>query len=437
MKRVLFATFGSIGDIHPYLALARAVREFGAKPTIATMPMHAARIRAARVRFTPMGPDFSGLEEDELFRRANDARRGTEFVVRELVMPGLRQSYHDLLKASGSADLLVSHPLALAAPLVVEQTGIPWASTVLSPISLGSMKNPPVLARAPWLHRIYRIFPPLSRLILVMLRRGLRKWSEPVRQLRRELGLGLGRGDPLMEGQFSPTLNLAMFSRVLAEAQSDWPPQTVVTGFPFLGTGRAEKTKRLALSAFLDRGDPPIVFTFGSTAVRSARDLFAECVSAARLLGRRALLLVGPDPATVAAWEREPGVLALDYLPHPLAFRNAAVVVHHGGIGTLAEAMRAGHPMLILPFAHDQPDNASRAKRLGIAAVLYRRRWRAKSIARAIDKLLHDPLVGARAAAIGDIVGNESGARSAAEEIMKSPGAPLPTTGSKAAARDL
>jgi rhamnosyltransferase subunit B len=171
-------------------------------------------------------PDFSGLDEEELFRRANDARRGTEFVVRELVMPSLRDSYHDLLAASRTADLLVSHPLALAAPLVAEKTAIPWASTALSPISLASTKDPPVLAKAPWLYSVYRVLPPLYRLIVVIVRHGLHKWSEPVSTLRGELGLGRGRGDPLLDGQFSPALNLALFSCVLAEARSDWPPQT-------------------------------------------------------------------------------------------------------------------------------------------------------------------------------------------------------------------
>jgi UDP:flavonoid glycosyltransferase YjiC (YdhE family) len=98
---------------------------------------------------------------------------------------------------------------------------------------------------------------------------------------------------------------------------------------------------------------------------------------------------------------------------------RAAAVVHQGGAGTTHQALAAGHPELIVPFAHDQPDNAHRVERLGIAKVIYPGAYRADRVERALRSLLDEPLFASRAAIVGEIVRSERGADAACEEIER------------------
>jgi UDP:flavonoid glycosyltransferase YjiC (YdhE family) len=234
--------------------------------------------------------------------------------------------------------------------------------------------------------------------------------------LRSELGLSRG-GHPIFEGQHSPSLVLALFSKVMGKAQPDWPPHTIVTGFPFYDR-KDEANIPPELEKFLDEGAPPIVFTLGSTAVFVAEDFYSESIIAARLLKRRAVLLIGdarnmpkePLPASIAAF---------DYAPYGQILPRAAAVVHSGGVGTTGQTLRAGVPALIVPFNHDQPDNAFRIARLGTGRMISRAIYRAANAARELDRLLTDKSYAERAAAVGRQVQAEDGARTAADEIER------------------
>src|SRR5262245_27952102 len=148
-------------------------------------------------------------------------------------------------------------------------------------------------------------------------------------------------------GQHSPALVLALFSKLLADKQPDWPPQTVITGFPFYDRD-GEGGMSPELSNFLDTGPPPVVFTLDSSAVVDAGPFYEHSVAAAKLLGRRAVLLVGKDPRNRPA-ALPAGIVAFAYAPYSELCPRAAAVVHEGGIGTTAQAMRSGRPMLVMP----------------------------------------------------------------------------------------
>src|SRR5262249_14925638 len=156
----------------------------------------------------------------------------------------------------------------------------------------------------------------------------------------------------------------------------DWPASSVQTGFPIHDRGEAGERMPLALEVFLRQGPAPIVFTLGSSAVYAAGDFYTQAAEAARSLGRRAGLPVGEDglspvagvPPAAHAPAGTP-IVSLAYAPHSELLPRAAAVVHQGGVGTTAQAMRAGRPMLVVPFSHDQPDNAERLRRKGVARV--------------------------------------------------------------------
>jgi UDP:flavonoid glycosyltransferase YjiC (YdhE family) len=188
--------------------------------------------------------------------------------------------------------------------------------------------------------------------------------------LRAEIGLPpTSEGNPLV-GSHSPSLVLALFSELLAAKQPDWPSQARITGFPlFDEDGEADLSPELA--RFLEDGLAPIVFTLGMSAAVVAGDFYKHSVAAAHRLGRRAILVTGKNPRNLPA-SLPAGMLACGYAPFSKLFPRAAAIVHHGGIGTTGFAMRAGRPMLVVPFSHDNPDNAERLARLGVARTVPR-----------------------------------------------------------------
>jgi UDP:flavonoid glycosyltransferase YjiC (YdhE family) len=202
---------------------------------------------------------------------------------------------------------------------------------------------------------------------------------------------------------------------MLAAPQPDWPASTVVCGFPRYDGTPPDARARDELEAFLAAGEPPIVFGLGSSAVMVAGDFWRAAMTAAEALGRRAILLTGKPPeelGTVA-----PTVKVFQYLPYSTVFPRALAVVHSGGIGTLAQALAAGRPQLIVPVAFDQPDNARRTSALGIARVVPFRKATGPMIARELAALLNEPGHAARARQVGQAVAQEDGARAAADAL--------------------
>jgi UDP:flavonoid glycosyltransferase YjiC (YdhE family) len=225
--------------------------------------------------------------------------------------------------------------------------------------------------------------PAVMRTIFSMGRRTSLRWVQPVIDLSSEIGLAPA-GHPLFEGSHSPRLVLALFSKVFANPQPDWPANVAVTGFPF-----HHEAVDLApgLKAFLEAKPEPVVFTLGSSAVGAAGAFYRESLEAVQQLGIRALFLTGSHSHGLPA--RMPSsTLAWPYAPHGRVFAHAAALVHQGGIGTTAQALRAGRPMLVVPFAHDQFDNGERIRRLGAGEVLYRSRYRTGRVKKLLERLL-------------------------------------------------
>ena len=287
--RIILNTFGSFGDIHPYMAIAMELQRRGHTPVIAAMPLYREKILGAGLEFAPVRPDIAPPKEQdtELVEKIMDPKNGPRFLMDEVVYPAVRDSYEDLLKAVDRADLLVTHPAAPAGPLVGRKTGIPWISTVLAPMSFVSAYDPPVPPFWQWTRKLSVLGPGVMGFLLNTMKNSYK--AKAVTEFRNELGLA-DTGNPMFEGQHSPTLVLALFSEVFAKPQPDWPPQTKITGFCFYD-GHHETQMPAELNHFLDNGPPPIVFTLGSSAVWVARDFFKESIEAAKRLGR--LIKVG------------------------------------------------------------------------------------------------------------------------------------------------
>jgi len=413
VARILLATFGSYGDLNPYLALGLALRARGHEAILATVTSYRRDIEGAGLRFAAVRPEVDSADEG-LIRRILDARTGPQTVIREVVMPSVRDSYADLERAADGADLLVSHVLTYAVPVLAEKRRLPWVSTVLSPMVFFSAHDPPVPPPAPVLGRLRVLGPGFNRLHFRLYRRVTRDWSAPVRDLRRDLGLPPG-GDPIYEGQHSPHGVLGLFSPEFGAPQPDWPPRTRVCGFLFRDSDFEGRGMDPALARFLAEGPPPVVFTLGSSAVIAADGFYGEAARAARDLGVRAVLVAGAGARALG--DLPEGVVAVPSAPYHALFPAASAVVHSGGIGTTAQVLRAGRPQVVVPFAHDQFDNADRVRRRGLGRILGRRRATARNLAKVLRGLLADPSVRARAAEVGKRVSAEEGPAAACAAI--------------------
>jgi UDP:flavonoid glycosyltransferase YjiC (YdhE family) len=326
----------------------------------------------------------------------------------------VRDAYADILDAAQGADLIVSHPITFAAPLVAGTMKLPWLSSVLSPMSFFSPHDFPVLPNLPAAVHLRKLGPWTGRLLMKLARRITSSWVAPVEEFRKELGLPF-RGDPLYEGQFSPHGNLAMFSPVLGPPQPDWPARTEATGFSFFNRAIPMPP---ALAAFLDKGEPPIVFTLGTSAVSAAGSFYEESAAAVIALKRRAVLLVGRDPRNLPKRVLPDSIIAIDSAPHDQLFPAAAAIVHQGGVGTTGQALRSGRPTLVVPHAHDQPDNAFRVANLGVGRVLYPVQYRAPRVEAHLDALIKDARYAERASGIASRIHKEEGASRAAAVII-------------------
>lgn len=416
MSRIVLTTIGSLGDIHPKIAIALELRKRGHEVVFATHKEYQSKIEALGFEFHRMRPDNTALDNPQEMARMMDLQTGSEYIVRKWVCPSLRETYADLMKAAKDADLILAGEGVLAARLVAEKLGIRWASSAMAPISFFSVYDPPVLPLFPFLAKLRGFGSIANRGVINFAKAVSNSWVEPVHQFRQELGLPPLIGNPLIDDKFSPDLVIALFSPVLAKPQLDWPANTVIAGFTFYDGSQGEIELEPKLKQFLDAGEPPIVFTLGSAAVMAPGNFYQESIQAAKLLNRRAVLLIGKNPLPENLSE---DILAVHYVPYSHIFPGASVVVHQGGAGTTAQALRAGRPTLVMPYSHDQPDNAARVERLGTSRTISRKNYTASRAAKELSELLENPGYAEKAAEVGRIVEGENGVFAACDEIEK------------------
>ena len=415
--RIVLSNIGTYGDINPLIALALELKQRGHTPVMALPAVYESKIRPLGLEFHAVRPDIDPTNTI-MVEMIYDVKKGTERGLRDFLFPALRETYADLLDAATKperADLLLLGELNYAGPLVAEVTGIPWASYVLAPLSFFSAFDPPVLPMYPRLARADKT-PGVGRVIRRLARFVSRKWPEPIYELRRELGLPRG-ANPLFDAKHSPYLVLALFSRVLGTEQKDWPEHTKITGFCYYDADAGNQTLPANLEAFLAAGPPPVVFTLGSAAVLAAGKFYEFSARAAMRLGIRAVLLIGTDPRNKMRTALPESICVAEYAPYSALFNRAALVVHQGGVGTTAQCLRAGKPMLIMPYSHDQPDNGRRMRWLKVARVIQRSNYTPMRVARKLKAMLAEPQFAQRAKSLAQQLSREDGVRTACDAL--------------------
>jgi len=308
MAHIVFTTLGSWGDLFPLLALAKRLGERGHATSIAATPAFRTMVEDEGVAFAPIGIEL-GLEEyaahPEILDERQNGLAGIRNLMRLFILPNLARTASDLDAACAGADLLVTHPAQLAAPMVAERRQLRWATATVFPANIPSaysvpQGNPLPALPGPLGRAMNRYAWWFSRLVL----RGL--FDRQLNAVRRELGLPPSRDLFLLSG-LSPELSLVLCSPHYAPRQPDWPASIEVTGFALWDEPRAAPMPA-QLAEFLADGPPPVVFTLGASLAIDPQEFFAVASEALARIGARGVFLVGRE-ANVAGHAR-PGVAA-------------------------------------------------------------------------------------------------------------------------------
>jgi UDP:flavonoid glycosyltransferase YjiC (YdhE family) len=386
--KILLLPAGSHGDVHPFVGVGMRLQQRGHDVVLATSGAFRGLTEKAGLKFYEIGTaeEFRKLSENpDIWHPLKAAA----FIAREAILPGMHKQLAAIKELAVPGEtVLVGSALGFGGRLAHEAWGLSFVSLHLQPAMFWSVHKTPRLARyglvGDWVPKWLKEFQ-FRFGVWLMFDRNVRK---PCNQLRAELGLApLGS---VWEMMHSPQCIAAMFPQWYAPRQPDWPAHAVYTGFPRWDEQGVTQVSP-QITQFLSEGDPPIAFTPGS-AHTHARDFWKAAIDACGRLRRRGMLLtrhVDQIPRDLP-----PGVRHFDYVPFSEVLPRCAALVYHGGIGTLSQALAAGVPHVIMPMAHDQPDNAARIKRLGVGDYLWPNQFRGRRLAAMLERVLSSEEVG-------------------------------------------
>jgi sterol 3beta-glucosyltransferase len=334
--RLFVSAWGSRGDVEPLLALAVALRARGHDVLFGALAFFEELVRGAGLAFTPIGTPLPLEAFRALIQRAvseANPRKQNRALLRELLLPDLPRLYSDSVHAVQSADLVIAHWLQLGATLAAEKLAVPWVSVTLHP---GGIE----VAAETATDREREAANALSEWL----------WGDAVHQLRAELCLP--HVQSIAATLYSPRLNLVAVSRHLLPEAARWPKQHLPVGF-FYRHPTSDFVPPQKLEQFLARYPRPIVVSFGSVTQDGAPQRRRNILEAIQRVGRPAILQSTFHDFDAADYPSD--VIAVGEVPHDWLFSRAACVVHHGGAGTTAAALRAGVPAVAVWYVFDQP----------------------------------------------------------------------------------
>ncbi len=371
---------GTTGDVHPFMRIAKALSAMGRQVTFITNTNHTRLLSGSGLACVGVGTeeDYTRLLQDPNIWHPQKAFSAILAHYQEQLL-----QIHEAIAAINATGprVVIAHPIAVPAAVMAREQGIVHkiVSMYLAPSTLRTCHDPLRMGDTTlpaWVPMRWR--PALWRFVE-------RGWIDPVAMTqlnaaRTALGLPGVNTSFLGYLESQPDLVVTLFPAWFGPAMPDWP-QPLLSGDFQLFDAASTSQFTPELSAFLAAGDKPLVFTPG-TGHRHAEAFFAHALDAVTRLGARAVFLTSHRaqvPAQLPAsvlWQ--PYVPLSGLLPHVKAF------IHHGGIGSTAEALRAGTPQVVAPFAWDQFDNGARVAELGVGEVIFARRLSSRKLVKAI-----------------------------------------------------
>lgn len=412
--KVLLVTIGSHGDVHPFVGIGIELRRRGHEAMLITNDHFRPLAEQAGLEFAPLGTDeqFREMIKDpDLWH----PWRAFEAVFVRGVLPILEATYRAVeANYVPGQTVAVASCLAMGARIAQEVLGIPTASAHTAPSILRTLyDNPklPMLFMPKWFPKWLKraLWEGGDKYVLDP------KLAPAINELRRKVG-GLEPVSGIINLWWhSPQLVLGLWPDWYGPVQPDWPANTHPVGFPLYDEDEITPLSD-ELDAWLRADEPPIAFTPGSAMVHGEQ-FFAESAAACARLNRRGLLLT--RHAEQVPRKLPPGVRYEPYAPFGALLPRCAAAVHHGGIGSTAQALRAGCPQLIMPMAHDQFDNAERITRLGVGRWLKRRAYTAPRVARSLHALLDEPEVKQACRTVSQKFANTNPIQAACEHLER------------------
>lgn len=382
---ILLIAIGSHGDVHPFVGIGRALTARGHSVSVLTNGHFENMVRNAGLGYVQLGDDafYRRMLKDELMWHP---QKGPSRVM-QAISKTFEEMYEITVAHTHKESVLVGSTLALGSMIAAEKHGLRYATAHLAPLCVRSYIELPTFpggvnfTRFPmWFKRKFW--------------EGADHWFiDPhlvpsLNALRAKLGLApISR--PLDGYWNAPQLTIGLWPDWFGPKLPDHPPQLRLTGFPLYDEADHHDLDP-DLDEWLNAGDPPIAFTPGSAMVHG-HAFFDAAAKACERIGRRGLLLtrhIEQIPGHLP-----PTVRHFSYAPFSVLLPRCAALVHHGGIGTTAQALRAGVPQLIMPMSHDQPDNAARVRKLGVGDWIARRFFWPGRVAKKLDRLIRDPSV--------------------------------------------
>ncbi|ODN70025.1 glycosyltransferase [Methylobrevis pamukkalensis] len=422
----LFATHGSLGDLNPFLALGSFLRQGGSRVVIATHETYRARVEALDLEFVSIFPDAGGYEAELGMDAAAIVHRVSDdfdFFLRDIVGRHVEASIERLLPVVRTVDMVIASSYAHGAHIAAQMEGKRFVGVALQPAAMVAAGEPAVIARMPMMQtpsrRLDRLF---NRAILAIANWRMRGALATVRQAYTIRGLKPEAG---INGITADVPTLALFSPLLGGTPAQADGRSRMTGFLYLDDEVVSGEVERRVSTFLAAGPAPIVVTLGSFNVTVGERFFRMAIRATRRLGHRCIVIAGEaSPLLGEDFGRQ--VLVLPYLPYARIFPHAAAIVHHGGIGTCAQALKAGRPQVVCPLFADQHDNAHRITRLGAGETLEFRRARPRRTQAALKRILESPEIDERCRSLAETIGREEGLLAAAAFLRNSVDEALP-----------
>lgn len=396
--RMLLVTAGSRGDVEPFVALARAARRAG--HTVRVAAPDNSGVAADGIDLVSLGVDYS-----HLIQAQGVSVRAAIANYRGAVKPAMRKVIVEPARIALDfrPDVVVAHPKVLSAPLIAAALDIPHVLVEMVP----AVTPTRAFAAA---GTVTADLGPLNRLTY-------RAASGAAALFRRDLREAAGLlGTRVPRRPAPPAATLLPISPALLPRPVDWPPSVHLTG-PWHDAAPASARLPAEIAAFAEAG--PFAYAgFGSMSAGDPRERARAVVDAARRAGHRLLVATGLGGLAVADDLRGEDLLVVDTVAHDLVLPRAVAAIHHGGIGTVQAALRAGTVSIVVPFIADQPFWGALLHRraLGPAAIPARR----LTADRLADALAAAPRYAAAVAEVAARMPHDRGTDAALEVIAGS-----------------
>ncbi len=374
----ILVSFGSSGDILPFVFLGSLLKKQQHRVSFITSEYFKSVIEEQGIEHYSAGTADEYLtltSHKNLF----DTNKAFPYVIKNFVLKNMERAYYLIEKIGSNQSVIIAQSIAPGARIASVQFSIPLITLNLQPVAFWSYIQPPVFAG---LNLEANPFPTLNKPFLKLIHKYVidKQFADGINPFLKRIGLPEQK-DFFSKWFYSPDAVIGMFPNWFAEPATDWPRNTYLSGFIY-NDEQAELNEEV--TQFLNAGTSPIVFTAGS-AMQHAADFFRIAADSVENLGKRAIFISSfPEQFPKKKYDT---ILYYNAIPFGSLFTKVACVVHHGGIGTCIYAIKAGIPQIVVPFAHDQPDNAHRIEKLNLGLAIQPKQLTSKKLNENILKI--------------------------------------------------